>query len=283
MKLYVLNGGQLYAEKGFFLHFGTDVDTGKDYVPETIIMQSTQYYIDHPKAKIIFELGYQDEDFQKVIGFPHRKGPGGRYHNQRADENPMAQLGKIVVKPEDIDFVVISHLMSEHAGWLSSFAGTKAQVIVQETEYEYASRIGTPPKPGEPALEQFHSWMYARERFEVPGLDYKLISGDYDLAGDDISILSLPGHTPGYQGMKLRLPKTGTVILSGCEIRQMYYSVPLRGYAPGIPHAFTWFAGGELESLKRVRDLVEKEEGQIFCGHDAEQFKTVKHAPDFYD
>ena len=63
----------------------------------------------------------------------------------------------------------------------------------------------------------------------------------------------------------------------------MYYSVPLRGYATGIPHAFTWFAGGELESLKRVRDLAEKEEGQIFCGHDAEQFKTLKHAPDFYD
>ena len=284
MRLYVMDGGQLYAEKGFFLHWGTEADTGKDYEPETLILQSTQYFIDHPKAKIVFELGYKDEEFQNVVGFPHRTGPGGRYHRQEADHNPVAQLAKIGVKPEDIDFVVISHLMSEHAGWLPGFAGTKAKIVVQENEYAYATRIGNPPRPdAEPALEQFHSWMYAREQFERADLDYLLIDGDLDLIGDDVKILHLPGHTPGYQALLLRLPQTGTVILSGCEIRQMYYSVPLRGYAPGIPHSFTWSASAELACLKRVRDLAAAEGGTIFCGHDAEQFKTLKKAPEYYE
>ncbi len=70
----------------------------------------------------------------------------------------------------------------------------------------------------------------------------------------------------------VRLPKTGPVFLSACEHRGMYYDVPVNGYAPGIPHAVTWSASGELHSFKRVRDLVEKEEGQIFFGHDLEQF-----------
>ena len=283
MKLYVLNGGQLYAEKGFFLHWGTDADTGKDYVPETLILQSTQYLIDHPAGKILFELGYKDEEFRKVIGFPHRMGPEARYHKQEPDQNPVAQLAKIGVCPEDIDYVVLSHLMSEHAGWLPAFAGTKAKIVVQSKEYEYATTIGNPPRPGQVALEQFHSWMYSREQFEAPGLDYMLIDGDFDLVGDDVRVLSLPGHTPGYQALVVRLPETGTVVLSGCEIRQMYYSVPLRGYAPGIPHSFTWFASGELASLKRVRELAAAEGGQIFCGHDAEQFKTLRHAPEFYE
>lgn len=283
MKLYVLNGGQLYAEKAFFLHFGTEADNGKDYVPETLILQSTQYYIDHPEAKIVFELGYKDEEFRNVVGFPHRMGPEARYHKQEVDQNPVAQLANIGVGLADIDYVVLSHLMSEHAGWLPSFAGTKAKIVVQAKEYEYAARIANPVRPGDPPLEQFHSWMYARHQFELPGLDYLLVDGDHDLVGDQVRLLSLPGHTPGYQAVLLRLPETGMVVLSGCEIRQMYYSVPLRGSGLGIPHSFTWFAGGELASLKRVRDLVAAEGGQIFCGHDAEQFKTLRQAPDYYE
>ncbi len=148
MKLYVLSSGELYVEKGFFWHFGTLEDTGKDYEPEMRILHSTQYFIDAPGAKIVFELGYRDEDFQKVVGFPHRMGPDGRYHKQEAEENPLAQLALIGVEAKDIDYVVISHLMSEHAGYLSHFADTKAKIIVQQKEYEYASRIGLPRRPG---------------------------------------------------------------------------------------------------------------------------------------
>jgi hypothetical protein len=83
--------------------------------------------------------------------------------------------------------------------------------------------------------------------------------------------------------MMVRLPKTGPVFLSACEHRGMYYDIPVNGYAPGIPHAFTWSAAGELHSFKRVRDLVEKEEGQIFFGHDQKQFETLKAAPECYE
>ncbi len=284
MKLYVLNGGQLFVEKGFFWHFGTAEDNDKDYEPETRILRSLQFYIEHPEAKIVFELGYDNDDFSKFKGFPHRQGPGGMWSHQEPDENPVAQLKQIGVSVEDVDYVVLSHLMSEHVGWLPAFAGKKAEIIVQEKEFEYANRIGTPRRPDEePALEQFHSWMYVRKLFEPPGLKWKLISGDYDLVGRDVQILSLPGHTPGFQAMLVRLPNTGMVVLSACEIQDMYYGVPVRGHGPGIPHAFTWSAAGELASLKRVRDLVAKQGGQIFCGHDGEQFKTLKHIPEYYD
>jgi len=284
MRLYVLNGGQLFVEKGFFWHFGTEADTGRDYEPEMKVLRSLQFYIDHPAAKIVFELGYDYADFSTFTGFPHRQGPGGEWCHQEADENPMAQLGKIGVSVEDIDYVVLSHLMSEHVGYLPFFAGTKAEIIVQQAEYDYANRIGTPRRPGEePALEQFHSWMYVRKLFEQPGLNWKLIAGDYDLVGRDVQILSLPGHTPGFQAVIARLPHTGTVVLSGCETQDMYYGIPVRGHGPGIPHAFTWSAAEELASLKRVRELVAAEGGQIFCGHDGEQFRTLRKSPEYYD
>jgi len=284
MKLYVLNSGTILTERGFLWHFGTKADTGKEYVAKPYLVQSSQYYIEHPEAKILFDLGYQIEDFEGFFGgFPHRKDPEGAWVKQKPDENPVAQLGKIGVKVDDIDYVVISHLMSEHAGWLPSFAGKKAQIVVQEKEYEYAQRVGTPTPPGqEPAVEQFHSWMYLRKLYEVPGLNYKLIDGDYELV-KDVTILHTPGHTPGYQVLLVRLPKTGTVIMSPCEHRGMYYDIPINGTAPGIPHSFTWFAAEELRSFKKIREIVEKEKGQVFYGHDAEQWQTLKHVPEYYE
>lgn len=284
MKLYVLDCGQMWTERGFLYHFGTQADTGKEYQAEPFGIRNCQYFVDHPKAKIVFDLGFNLEYFQTLVGFPHRKGPEGTHVKQAADQNPVAQLAKIGVNPEDIDYVVISHLMSEHAGYLPAFAGTKAKIVVQETEMDYASRVGTPPRLGEePAVEQFHSWMYVREYYEVPGLDYMYIKGDYELLGKDVEILSLPGHTPGFQNVMVRLPKTGPVFLSACEHRGMYYDVPVNGYAPGIPHAVTWSASGELHSFKRVRELVEKEEGQIFFGHDLKQFLSLKACPEYYE
>ena len=284
MKTYVLDCGQIWTEKGFLFHFGTEALTGKEYEAGPFGIRNCQYYIDHPKAKIVFDLGFTMEDWRGFVGFPHRKGPEGTHVKQAPDQNPIAQLAKIGVKPEDIDYVVISHLMSEHAGYLPRFAHTKAKIVVQEAERDYADRIGVPPRPeDEPAVEQFHSWMYMRKLYEVPGLDYLYIKGDYELVGKEVEILSLPGHTPGFQNVMVRLPKTGPVFLSACETRSMYYDIPVNGYAPGIPHAFTWSAAGELHSFKRVRDLVEKEEGQIFFGHDLEQFLTLKAAPECYE
>jgi len=283
MKLYVLNGGRLWTERAFLWHFGTKEDTGKPYTAKPYCVRVAQFYVEHPEAKIIFDLGYQIEDFEKLGGFPHRKGPEGVWMKQEPDENPVAQLGKIGVKVDDIDYVVISHLMSEHVGWLPSFAGKKAQIVVQEKEYEYAQRIGVPTPPGkEPAVEQFHSWMYVRKLYEIPGLNYKLIQGDYELA-KDVEIIYAPGHSPGYQVLLVRLPKTGTVIMSACEHRGMYYDIPINGTAPGIPHSFTWFAAEELRSFKKIREIVKKEKGQIFFGHDEEQYQTLKHAPEYYE
>ena len=214
MKLYVLSSGYMSGERGFLLHFGTSKDEGKEYTPEAIRSQVSQYYIDHPEAKILFDAGWKLAEFSGEHahgGFPQRRDPDGLFLKQEPDENPIAQLDKIGVKIDDIDYVVISHLMGEHAGWLPIFAGKKAQVVIQRKELEYAQSIGgdTPRKAREDALEQFHSWMYFRGDFDVPGLNYKLIEGNME--------------------------------------------------------------------------LVEKEKGQIFCGHDYEQWMTLKHVPEYYE
>src|SRR5256885_12597888 len=45
--------------------------------------------------------------------------------------------------------------------------------------------------------------------------NYLELDGDYDLFGDgSVLILSTPGHTIGHQSMKVKLPQSGTIIIS---------------------------------------------------------------------
>ncbi|MBW1803980.1 MAG: N-acyl homoserine lactonase family protein [Deltaproteobacteria bacterium] len=201
MKLYVLTSGVMWVERGFLWHFGSNEDSGKDYEARPFKVQKTHFYIDHPDAKIMVDLGFDAEMWgKKPSGFPGRTGPEGIQFHQAPDENPKAQLEKIGASIDDIDYVVMSHLMEEHAGFLPLFENKKARIVVQRKELEYAlvnSRWNSAPEP-------FHSWMYHREMFDLPGLNYQLIEGDYTLL-KGVEILHMPGHTPGYQMVKVDL------------------------------------------------------------------------------
>lgn len=277
-RLYVLTCGVIWVERGFLWHFGTKEDTGKDYVAQPFKIQNCQFFINHPDAKIVVDLGFTAEMWSNFPGFPERTGPEGVWFKQGPDENPKAQLKKIGVSIDDVDYVVMSHLMAEHAGWLPLFEDKKARIIVQRKELEYAlvnSRWKSAPEP-------FHSFMYVRELFDLPGLDYEIIEGDHTLA-KGVDILHTPGHTPGYQIVMARLKNTGPVILSLCDHKGMYHGIGVNAEAPGIPHAFTYSAADELRSFRRILNIARVEKAQIFYGHEFDWYQKAKKPPEFYD
>ena len=64
-------------------------------------------------------------------------------------------------------------------------------------------------------------------RLQVHGTDRR-----FDLFGDgSLVLLDTKGHTVGHQSLKVRLPKTGTVILTGDAI---YTTENENGVAPGL-------------------------------------------------
>ena len=277
-KLYVLTCGSLWVELGFILHFGTYLDTRKPYASSSFQLSSTQYFIDHPEAKIVVDLGYTPEDVINKTGFPGRANEDGIAFKQEKDQNPKAQLAKIGVSLDDIDYVIISHLMQEHAGYLPLFEGKKAKIVVQRRELEYAYANANRKQ----ALEPFHSWMYYKRHFDLPGLNFTMIEGDFTLASG-VEIIFTPGHTPGYQMVRVDLKKEGTIILSPCELELMYFGIGINARAPGIPHSFTYSAGDELRNFRKIAALAKREKGRIFFGHDQAQFNTLKKIPDFYE
>ncbi len=274
----MLSCGSLWVERGFITHFGSYLDKGKPYEPASFRIASTQYFIDHPDAKIIVDLGYTPEDYMPRVGFALRASEEGIRFKQAEDENPKAQLQKIGVTLQDIDYVVISHLMMEHAGYLPLFAGKKAKIVIQRSELEYAYLNSNPLFAPEP----FHSWMYSKKQFDLPGLNFMLLEGDYTLV-DGIEILFTPGHTPGYQMVRVDLRKEGTIILSPCELESMYFGIGINAQAPGIPHAFSYSLGDELRNFRKIVALARKTKGRIFFGHDQDQFDKLKKIPEYYE
>jgi len=270
-KLYVLDCGIIWVERGFLWHFGPKENSGKDYEPSAFKIRNLQFFIDHPRAKVVVDLGFSGEYWSRHAGFPERIGPEGVRFKQEPDQNPIDQLKKIGVGADDIDYVIMSHLMTEHAGFLPAFENKKARIVVQRKELEYAlinSRWHDSPEP-------FHSFMYDRDLFDLPGLKYHIVEGDYTLF-KGLDLLFMPGH-------KVDLKNTGPAILSVCDHQGMYDGIGINAEAPGIPHAFSYSHGEELQSFRRALDIARVEDGQIFYGHDYDWWENAKKIPEYYD
>ena len=106
------------------------------------------------------------------------------------------------------------------------------------------------------------------------------LDGDLDLFGDNsIYIHRTVSHTPGSQIMVVRLPKTGTVVLTSDAVylqenldKNILPSVGSVYDPVGMLDAYAW--------VKRVRDV---EGADIIYAHDPDTFKAHKHSPEYYE
>jgi glyoxylase-like metal-dependent hydrolase (beta-lactamase superfamily II) len=168
-----------------------------------------------------------------------------------------AQLEEIHVKPSDIKLMAVSHCHPDHAGNVDMFPNTL--MLVQRVEYEWAgSRQDTV------AFGKKHP--------------VKLIDGDYDIFGDgSLVLLSTPGHTPGHQSLLVKLPKTGSVILSG-DVVHFQTSFDHR-YVPGN----NWNEQASVQSMDKIAAIMAKEHAQLWINHDQDQSDHQKKLPRYYE
>ena len=103
----------------------------------------------------------------------------------------------------------------------------------------------------------------------------RLVDGDTELL-PGLELIETSGHVPGHQSVLVRLPKTGAVLLT---IDAVAFGESWNRDAEGNPD-------GEKSRASTIKllDLVEREQiGLVIFGHDAEQWETLKKAPEFYE
>ena len=136
-------------------------------------------YIDHPDAKIIVDTG---------VSNPEQAEAKNCQYTSNAENNPVDQLAKLGVKPEEIDYLVITHLHWDHAGGIRKFPNAKIFIRREELQEAFVPTVTGDPNYYRPDFEGDINWQLLPN-----GIDYQLCEG--------VTILSVPGHTPGTQNV----------------------------------------------------------------------------------
>jgi len=258
-KLYVFSSGSLGGFPKGALQIGGQGNI--DWAPVAF------YVITHPKGNVIFDTGNNDKTITNADGWwgPLAKGFGLK---MTANDAMDAQLAKIGLKTSDIKYVVLGHMHLDHAGNMQKFPN--ATFVIQNDE----AKAAWWPDVG-------YSIYYIPGDFsESKNYKYIRLDGNLDLFNDrSIEIVRAPGHTPGSQFAVVRLPKTGTVILTS-DVVYLKESLE-KNLIPPIPG--TWSPQSMYESYQKVRHYRDAENASVFYGHDPEVFKATKQAPAYYE
>jgi N-acyl homoserine lactone hydrolase len=258
-KLYVFTSGSLGGFPKAALQIGAQGNI--DWAPVSF------YVIKHPKGNVIFDTGNNDKTITDADGWwgPLAKGFGLK---MTKDDAIPVQLAKIGLKVDDIKYVIVGHLHLDHGGNVGQFKNST--LIAQDDEFKAA-------------------WWpdVGYSIFYIPGdfADTKTVktirlSGDFDVFNDgSVRVVRAPGHTPGSQFLVVKLPKTGTAILTSDVV---YLTESLeKNLIPPIPG--TWSPSDTYKSYDKIRHIRDVENAKLFIGHDPELFKAAKKAPEFYD
>jgi N-acyl homoserine lactone hydrolase len=269
------DGMKLYSFTSFPLDIAKSALSSAATGDDKIIVPVGFFLIKHPKGNIMFDTGDND----KLVSDKTYWGPMAAMLDKGVDPDLTidAQLGKVGLKPSDINYVILGHMHLDHAGNASKFPN--ATIIVQRDEIINAF---WPPKSySGPYISGDFEQLRAQTGSGTTGRQPMMeLNGDLDLFGDgSVYIHRSAGHTPGSQMAVVRLPKSGTVVLTSdaCYLPENL----AKDILPSI--GLTFDPSEMLNGYAYIRRVRDMEKGQVFMAHDAEGFKSRKHSPEYYE
>jgi len=174
----------------------------------------------------------------------------------RPEDSLLFRLAQLDIAPQDIKYVINTHLHFDHAG--NNDLLTNATFLVQREHYNVARNNPTFPN----------------QYWNLPHLRYELLDGESTVF-ENVEVLLTPGHAPAHQSVLLRLPETGPVIICGDAV-----------YSQENYDHDAW--GGQADpetarvSAMRLKEIAEKKGAKMFYGHDRNQARELRYAPHSY-
>ena len=250
MKLYVLDGGHVYVPDTS--HFTPERNMG---VPITIPL--SMFLIDHPKGLVVFDTGLNVDNLPEAMRNDAHSTP-----DQRIDRQ-MARLG---YRPEDVKYVILSHMHVDHVGGMTLFPD--ATFIVRKEEL----RMAWWP-------ESYEGGYFFIDYKNTRGYKYLQPRDDeeVDVFFDrSLILIDTKGHSRGHQSLIVNLPKSGRIVLAGDAV-QVAANLS-EAILPGI----CWNSEMAVRSIEKLQHM-QKEGMQIILGHDPVSFEHLRIAPEYYE
>jgi glyoxylase-like metal-dependent hydrolase (beta-lactamase superfamily II) len=254
MKLYVMfNGLADDFPREAMAGTGAPLDPN-----DTVSIPTSTYLIDHPAGKILYDTGWTS---RQALTFPISE-----------KEYIVNTLSRIGVRPEDIKYLILSHLHLDHAGNLEPFKG--AEIFVSETEFTNVAKLLLSNKLTSPFVrDDAEAW--SRQDFK-----WRFVDKQYEVVDfvQGVKFVTLgPGHSFGILALLLEMPKSGNILIASDAIYgRVNVGPPVR--PPGV----IMDEDGYRKSLTFLLSVAEQYDAQLWYGHDLEQFETLTKADDGY-
>ncbi|HEY5853539.1 MAG TPA: N-acyl homoserine lactonase family protein [Aldersonia sp.] len=172
---------------------------------------------------------------------------------QGVGERPDEAVRSLSIDPNDVRIVINTHLHWDHSSHNHLFPN--AEVLIQQSELDFARR----PVP------------WQNRQFEVlDGLDaawlrgaeqIRAVDGDTAVA-DGVTLVTLPGHTPGSQGVLVEAESTRYLIAGDCVY--LYENWEGDAEADHIPAGFYI----DLVSYEKSFARIESFDCEVIPSHD---------------
>ena len=250
MRFYVFQVGQVRFPDRSILVGGPN--EGKE-----IVIPVPAYLIVHEKGLAVVDTGINLDNLP-----PKNREDCEMKPEERIDR----QLIALGYRPDEVKYVIMSHLHGDHAGWMTLFP--HATFIVRKAELRAAW------------WPEAFQWSYNLGDY-LDTRNYRFMQldevEDFDVFLDgSVVCVDTKGHCQGHQSIIVNLSKTGRVVIAGD-------AVPMRetideGTVPGV----SWNNEAALRAVAMIQHL--KREGAfVLLGHDPDQFRTLRLAPDYYE
>lgn len=221
IKVHVLRTGEVRVSP--YLPFGGDdcsiIKASGITTPKSkwIWLPVFSFLIEHPKATILFDTGWHrdmspDGVFDKraqirsLGSFLLYQINQGRIAPGEAINEHLERMG---IRPQDLDYVLISHLDCDHANGLKQVADAK-HILVSRAEME-----GTTRNSFQIRIRFQRRWW---EGVNLQTFDWNGTEGpvgrSYDVLGDgSLVMVNIPGHSEGLCALKIKNDEGKYVLL----------------------------------------------------------------------
>lgn len=223
------------------------------YTGKTYTLTDSCYLIRHGEDYLLWDTGLPESLLGAKQGTTDPMAPSLK-------ATIVSQLASIGVRPEQIGRVGISHYHFDHVGQAADFES--ATLLIGDADLQ-ALKSGSPgidPKPLGP-------WIEGASKVAA-------VKGDKDVFGDgSVTMLTLPGHTPGHHGLLVRLANLGPVLLSGdvAHFTQNFAT-------SGVP-TFNTNRADSLASMDRFQKLGEALKAIVIIQHEPDDVGKLPAFP----
>jgi N-acyl homoserine lactone hydrolase len=219
------------------------------YEGKKLQLTASCYLIRHADQYLIWDTGYP----AAAPGVPA---------DRAVKVTLVEQLAQLKIKPEQINYVGISHYHGDHTGQAASFP--QATLLIGQGDWDV---LKGPTPSGTTNAAPLKHWLDGAGKSEP-------VAKDKDVFGDGtVVMLDMPGHTPGHHSLLVKLKEKGNVLLTGdqAHFRENYES-------NGVP-TFNFNRADTLASFDRFKQIAKNLDATVIIQHDPRDIDKLPAFP----